>query len=77
MELSVVIDTLVGLVIGGLAWFLNTTNKKQEKLSDLISETREQYLTKSEAHQTMTQLLTSIQRVEDKLDRVLERKEPV
>ena len=73
MEMTSLIDTLTGLVVAGLAWFLSEQNKEQKRLNILLNKTREEYATKMELRDDMRQVMDALHRVEDKLDKVLGR----
>jgi hypothetical protein len=73
MEMTSLIDTLTGLVVAGLAWFLSEQNKEQKRLNILLNKTREEYATKFELRDDMRQVMDALHRVEDKLDKVLGR----
>jgi uncharacterized membrane protein YccC len=73
MEMTSLIDTLIGLVVAGLAWFLSEQNKEQKRLNILLNKTREEYATKMELRDDMRQVMDALHRVEDKLDKVLGR----
>ena len=73
MEMTSLIDTLIGLVVAGLAWFLSEQNKEQKRLNILLNKTREEYATKGELRDDMRQVMEALHRVEDKLDKVLSR----
>ncbi len=73
MQMTSLIDTLIGLVVAGLAWFLSEQNKEQKRLSILLNKTREEYATKFELRDDMRQVMEALHRVEDKLDKVLSR----
>jgi len=73
MEMTSLIDTLIGLVVAGLAWFLSEQNKEQKRLNILLNKTREEYATKFELRDDMRQVMDALHRVEDKLDKVLGR----
>ena len=73
MEMTSLIDTLIGIVVAGLAWFLSEQNKEQKRLSILLNKTREEYATKFELRDDMRQVMEALHRVEDKLDKVLSR----
>ena len=73
MEMTSLIDTLIGLVVAGLAWFLSEQNREQKRLNILLNKTREEYATKSELRDDMRQVMDALHRVEDKLDKVLGR----
>jgi hypothetical protein len=73
MEMTSLIDTLTGLVVAGLAWFLSEQSKEQKRLNILLNKTREEYATKMELRDDMRQVMDALHRVEDKLDKVLGR----
>ena len=73
MEVTDLIDVLLGIVLAGVAWFLSEQNKEQKRLSILINRTREEYATRMELRDDMNKVMDALHRVEDKLDRVLGR----
>lgn len=73
MEMTSLIDMLLGLVVAGVAWFLSEQNKEQKRLNILVNKTREEYATKFELRDDMRQVMEALHRVEDKLDKVLSR----
>jgi lipopolysaccharide export system protein LptC len=73
MEMTSLIDMLLGLVVAGVAWFLSEQNKEQKRLNILLNKTREEYATKMELRDDMRQVMDALHRVEDKLDKVLGR----
>ena len=73
MEMTSLIDILIGLVVAGLAWFLSDQNKEQKRLNILINKTREEYATRNELRDDVRRVMEALHRVEDKLDKVLSR----
>ncbi len=73
MEMTSLIDMLLGLVVAGVAWFLSDQSKEQKRLNILLNKTREEYATKGELRDDMRQVMEALHRVEDKLDKVLGR----
>lgn len=73
MEMTSLIDMLLGLVVAGVAWFLSEQNKEQKRLNILLNKTREEYATRMELRDDMRQVMDALHRVEDKLDKVLGR----
>ena len=65
------IDTLIGLVVAGLAWFLSDQSKEQKRLNILINKTREEYAKREDVKDDMHSLMDALQRLEDKLDKIL------
>jgi len=73
MDLVHIIDTLIGIVVMGGAWFLSGMTKEQKRIEILLNRTREEYGTRSEVREDMTRVMEALHRVEDKLDRVLQK----
>ena len=73
MDLVHIIDTLIGIVVIGGAWFLSNMAKEQKRIEILLNRTREEYVTRSEVREDMSRVMEALHRVEDKLDRVLQR----
>lgn len=73
MEMTSLIDTLIGLVVAGLAWFMSEQSKETKRVSILLNKTREEYATRVELRDDMRQVMEALHRVEDKLDKVLSR----
>mgnify|MGYP000474481223 FL=1 len=73
MEMTSLIDTLIGLVVAGLAWFMSEQSKETKRVSILLNKTREDYATRMELRDDMRQVMEALHRVEDKLDKVLSR----
>ena len=72
MEMTSLIDTLLGLIIAGGAWWANNIAREQKRLEILLNKTREDYATKFELRDDMRQVMEALHRVEDKLDKVLQ-----
>ena len=73
MEMTSLIDMLLGIVVAGVAWFLSEQNREQKRLNILVNKTREEYATKFELRDDMRKVMDALHRVEDKLDKVLSR----
>jgi len=69
MEMAIVIDTLVGLVIGGLAYFLGTQAKELKRVEILLNRTREEFVSRGDLRNDLQRITDSLQRLEDKLER--------
>ena len=72
MEMTNLIDMLLGVIVAGGAWFLVGLNNELKRLSILLNRTREDYATKVELRDDMDRLMEAIHRLEDKLDKVLQ-----
>ena len=78
METTYLIDTLIGLVVGSMGWYLTTQAKEMKRIDVLLNKTREEvpkeYATKAELRNDLNRVMEALHRVEDKLDRALTEK---
>jgi hypothetical protein len=73
MEMTSLIDMLIGLVVAGGAWWANGMSREQKRVEILLNKTREEYATRVEMRDDMRRVMEALHRVEDKLDKVLSR----
>lgn len=73
MEMTSLIDMLLALIVAGGAWWANSTSREQKRLEILLNKTREEYATREDVRSDVRQVMEALHRVEDKLDRVLQR----
>ena len=73
MELTHIIDTLIGIVVAGTAWFINGQSRELKRVEILLNKTREDYATRNELRDDMRRVMEALHRVEDKLDKVLSK----
>lgn len=73
MEMSGLIDVLIGVIIAGGGYWLRTMQVEQKRLEILLNRTREDYATKYELRDDMDKVMQALHRVEDKLDRLMEK----
>ena len=73
MDLVHIIDTLIGIVVMGGAWFLAGMAKEMKRMDILMNRTREEYVTRTEVREDMSRVMEALHRVEDKLDRALNK----
>ena len=73
MDLVHIIDTLIGIIVMGGAWFISSLFREQKRIEILLNKTREEYATRVELRDDMRQVMEALHRVEDKLDKVLSR----
>ena len=73
MEMTNLIDMLLGVIVAGGTWFLVGLNSELKRLGILLNRTREDYATKNELREDMRQVMDALHRVEDKIDKVLSR----
>ena len=74
MEMSGLIDVLIGVIIAGGGYWLKNMQSEQKRLEILLNRTREDYATKYELRDDMDKVLQALHRVEDKLDRLITEK---
>ncbi len=74
MEMASLIDVLIGLVVAGGAWFVSGMTKEQKRIEILLNRTREEYVTRSEVREDMSRVMEALHRVEDKLDKALDKR---
>ena len=74
MDLVHIIDTLIGIVVMGGAWFVSGMTKEQKRIEILLNRTREEYVTRSEVREDMSRVMEALHRVEDKLDKALDKR---
>jgi hypothetical protein len=73
MEMTSLVDMLLGLLAAAGAWWANNMTREQKRLEILLNKTREEYATREDVRSDVRQVMEALHRVEDKLDRVLQR----
>ena len=73
MDLVHIIDTLIGIVVMGGAWYLAGMAKEMKRIDILMNRTREEYVTRQEVREDMSRVMEALHRVEDKLERALNK----
>jgi len=71
--MSSLIDGLIGILVAAGAWWANGITKEQKRIEILLNKTREDYATRMEMRDDMSKVMDALHRVEDKLDKVLQR----
>jgi hypothetical protein len=71
MDISGLVDILIGglLAVGG--WYLNGISSEVKRIDILLNRTREDYATRNELKEDMDRVMEALHRLEDKIDRVL------
>jgi len=63
--------------LGLVTWFARTVWAEQQRLSILLNRTREEmakeYVTKSDSSEVLSQIMNKFDRLEEKIDRLMER----
>jgi len=73
MEMTSLVDMLLGLLAAAGAWWANGMTREQKRLEILLNKTREEYATREDVRSDVRQVMEALHRVEDKLDRVLQK----
>jgi Tfp pilus assembly protein PilO len=77
MEVDAILNILFGVVITGIGWWLKTQREELDRLRILLNRTREEmakeYVTKSDSSEVLSQIMNKFDRLEEKIDRLMER----
>jgi len=73
MEMSGLIDLLIGLVIAGGGWFVSGVVREQKRIDILLNRTREDYATKGELRDDRQNVMDALNRLDAKLDKLMGR----
>ena len=75
MDMVHIIDGLIAVLVMGGGWFLSSQAKELKRVEILLNRTREDYATRTDMRDDMRNVMEALDRVEDKLDRVLGKSE--
>jgi membrane protein insertase Oxa1/YidC/SpoIIIJ len=75
MDISPVIfwNIVLTLIIAPAFWGFRSLVTEMKRIDILLNKTREEYATRTELRDDMRQVMEALHRVEDKLDKALER----
>ena len=73
MEMSGLIDLLIGVVIAGGGWFVSGVVREQKRIDILLNRTREDYATKGELRDDRQNVMDALNRLDAKLDKLMGR----
>ena len=77
MEMDVILNILFAAVIGGLGWWIKTQKEELDRVRILLNRTREElakdYVSKADSNQVLAQIMSKFDRLEEKIDRLMER----
>ena len=75
MEISMWIfwNIILTLVIAPAVWAFRGLVQEVKRIDILINKTREEYATRKELRDDLTQVMDALHRLEDKLDKVLSK----
>ncbi len=66
-------NIILTLVIAPAVWAFRGLIQEVKRIDILLNKTREEYVSRDEMRNNMTQVIDALHRVEDKLDRVLSK----
>ena len=77
MEIEMIVNVCLTAAVGGLGWWLAAQNAELGRVQILLNKTREEmakeYVTKSDSTTVMSQIVARFDRIEEKIDRLMER----
>tara|TARA_R100001463_G_scaffold103487_2_gene157784 strand:+ start:817 stop:1047 length:231 start_codon:yes stop_codon:yes gene_type:complete len=75
MEISSIMfwNVILTLVIAPAFWMFRLMMAEVKRIDILLNRTREDYATKNELREDMSRVMEALHRVEDKLDRALQK----
>ena len=77
MEMNALINVGLAASIGGLGWWLKAQHAELGRVQILLNKTREEmakeYVTKADSTTVMSQIVARFDRIEEKIDRLMER----
>ena len=75
MEISawMIWNIILTLVIAPAVWAFRGLIQEVKRIDILLNKTREEYATRKELRDDLTQVMDALHRVEDKLDKVLSK----
>ena len=74
MEMTDLWSSVLTLGVGFIGFVLRCYVLEVQRLQILLNRTREEYVTKVDSNQVLGQIMSKFDRIEEKLDRLVERK---
>jgi hypothetical protein len=74
MEMTDIWSSVLTLGVGFIGFVLRGYVIELSRLRILLNRTREEYVTKVDSNQVLGQIMSKFDRIEEKLDRLVERK---
>ena len=74
MEMTDLWSSVLTLGVGFIGFVLRGYVIELNRLRILLNRTREDYVTKADSNQVLSQIMNKFDRIEEKLDRLVERK---
>ena len=77
MEMDALLNMVFAAVISGLGWWIKAQHDEIKRVTILLNRTREEmakeYVTKADSTTVMSQIVARFDRIEEKIDRLMER----
>ena len=77
MEMDSILNILFAVIISGLGWWIKTQKEELDRVRILLNRTREElakdYVSKTDSNQVLSQIMCKFDRLEEKIDRLMER----
>ena len=77
MEMDALLNMVFAAVISGLGWWIKSQHDEIKRVTILLNRTREEmskeYVTKADSNQVFLQIMTKFDKIEEKIDRLMER----
>lgn len=78
MEMDALWNTLLTAIVGLIVWWIKSQSDEAKRVQILLNRTREEiardYVTKQEVHADINRVLDRLERLDEKLDRMLENR---
>ena len=75
--MDALLNMLFAAVISGLGWWIKAQHDEIKRVTILLNRTREEmakeYVTKSDSSEVLSQIMNKFDRLEEKIDRLMER----
>ena len=76
MEMDALWNTMLTAIVGLIVWWIKSQSDDAKRFQILLNRTREEiardYVTKQEVHADINRVLDRLERLDEKLDRMLE-----
>lgn len=78
MEMDALWNTMLTAIVGLIVWWIKSQSDEAKRVQILLNRTREEiardYVTKQEVHADINRVLDRLERLDEKLDRMLENR---
>ena len=77
MEMDALLNMVFAAVISSLGWWIKSQHDEIKRVTILLNRTREEmakeYVTKADSSEVLSQIMNKFDRLEEKIDRLMER----